>query len=552
MSFVSHFQAYVNAISSDYARILQSLFIAALSVSLWSIIFRRRKVQGVSTIGELPGPPSPSWWKGNLKQLTDLKNGWDFHRALAEYGPAVKLNGFFRNKLFYTFDPQAMHHILVKDAASFYRLRLRSSTLLFGKGLLSTGGEHHRKQRKMLNPVFSIAHMRSMMPTFYDVVDQLETALSNRVQNGPTEIDLLGWMARTALELIGQSGFGYSFDNMVEDAPKHKYSIVVKDLVPALSRLRVERDFILPFALKFIPTRVFNLSYEHVPMESSSRSPRYGHLHAPTFRDEAVARQIGRGKDILSVLMKENLQADNEDKLDEDEIIGQMTTFIFAAMDTTSNGMSRILHLLSSHQDVQDKMRQEIIEVRKNRPGERLSYDELVALPYLDAVCRETLRLYPPVSSIDRRSSEDRVVPLSRPVRGKDGISEVTEVFIPKSTTVVISILNANRSTDLWGPDALEWKPERWLTPLPESIMESKVPGVYAHLMTFSGGGRSCIGFKFSQLEMKVVISMLVENFKFSLPPKKDIFWQMSGISSPVVVGGDGHARLPLMVELAK
>jgi cytochrome P450 len=63
----------------------------------------------------------------------------------------------------------------------------------------------------------------------------------------------------------------------------------------------------------------------------------------------------------------------------------------FAAMDTTSGMLGRILFLLSLHQDVQDKLRQEITTARKS--GD-LSYDELVALPYLEAVCRETLRMY--------------------------------------------------------------------------------------------------------------------------------------------------------------
>jgi cytochrome P450 len=66
-------------------------------------------------------------------------------------------------------------------------------------------------------------------------------------------------------------------------------------------------------------------------------------------------------------------------------------TFTFAAMDTTSAALARILFLLSIHQDVQNKLHQEIIEARKS--GD-LSYDELVALPYFDAVCRETLRVY--------------------------------------------------------------------------------------------------------------------------------------------------------------
>jgi cytochrome P450 len=64
-------------------------------------------------------------------------------------------------------------------------------------------------------------------------------------------------------------------------------------------------------------------------------------------------------------------------------------------MDTTSNALSRILHLLATHPDVQNKLREEITAKFRSSDG-NISYDELVALPYLDAVCRETLRLYVP------------------------------------------------------------------------------------------------------------------------------------------------------------
>lgn len=71
-------------------------------------------------------------------------------------------------------------------------------------------------------------------------------------------------------------------------------------------------------------------------------------------------------------------------------------TFVFAATDTTSNALARIFDLLAQHQHVQDKLRQEILESCDSEDGTftDLSYDKLVELPYLDAVCRETLRLY--------------------------------------------------------------------------------------------------------------------------------------------------------------
>ncbi|KAJ3899493.1 cytochrome P450 [Lentinula edodes] len=218
--FLSHLQTHGNILVINYSSLLRSVFVAVLSASLWRLLFHRRKLHGVSHLGQLRGPRSQSWLKGNHSQLFNLERGWGFHRFLADqYGPTVQVKGFLGRKQLYTFDTKAMHHILVKEGALFQPHRIESGALLLGKGLLNTTGEHHRKQRKMLNPVFSIAHMRSMMPIFHTVVDQLRDALLHRVQNGPREIDLLEWMARTALELIGQSGFGYSFDNHQENHP---------------------------------------------------------------------------------------------------------------------------------------------------------------------------------------------------------------------------------------------------------------------------------------------------------------------------------------------
>ena len=153
--------------------------------------------------------------------------------------------------------------------------------------------------------------------------------------------------------------------------------------------------------------------------------------------DEAVERQVGEGKDILSILstlilfhlrdpstdsmvVRANMDASEEDKLDEAELVAQVGCvslifasnindltplrltrgLTFAAVDTTSNAISRTLHLLAEHQHIQEKLRLEIAEARAKTGS--LAYDELVSLPYLDAVCRESLRLYPPVSYLSR------------------------------------------------------------------------------------------------------------------------------------------------------
>ena len=113
---------------------------------------------------------------------------------------------------------------------------------------------------------------------------------------------------------------------------------------------------------------------------------------------------------------------------------------------------------------------------------------------------------------------QDAVLPLSQPIRGTDG-STIKQLAIPRGTNIVIALMACNRSKTLWGEDADEWKPERWLAPLPAAVERAAIPGVYSHMyvlspssgfceasaamrsltwsrlgrMTFLGGGRSCM-----------------------------------------------------------
>lgn len=79
------------------------------------------------------------------------------------------------------------------------------------------------------------------------------------------------------------------------------------------------------------------------------------------------------------------------------------------------------------------------------------------------------------------RCHQDSMLPVSRPVIGVDG-REMSEVFVPKGTKIFISTLASNRNAVIWGPDAYEWKPERWLSSLPDAVVNAKIPGVYSHL----------------------------------------------------------------------
>ncbi|EKM49762.1 uncharacterized protein PHACADRAFT_131561 [Phanerochaete carnosa HHB-10118-sp] len=534
---------------------LQLALAAALTWSLWRLL---RNFVIRSPLDNIPGPERPSFWTGHVKDLFG-RHGWDFHDRLArQYGSVSKVYSTLGTPGLYVYDPKALNSIVVKDQHTYEETSwfIKWNHMILGPTLFATLGEHHRKQRKMLNPVFSIVHMRYMTPIFYSVVHRLRGAISTKIDSASGEINLIEWMARTALELIGQGGLGYSFDPLVSDF-NNEFGAALKEFAPMTFAMQIWR-MLTPYYTSYIPLAIRRQIIRWAPhkkaqkmraisetMAAHSRMIYEGKVAALAQGDDAVVRQIGEGKDIISILIRANMDASEEDRLPEEEIIAQMSGLVLAATDTTSNALARTLHLLSEHQDVQDKVRAELVQASPD--GEDIPHDQLVGLPYLDAVCRESLRLHPPVSFLSRETREDIVMPLSEPLQGLDG-TPVGEIFVPKDTPIFVSIRGCNRNPAIWGEDALEWKPERWLAPLPKALSEAHVPGIYANLMTFLGGGRACIGLKFSQLEMKVVLAIMLRSFRF-LPSDKEIYWNLAGVNYPTV-GRDGiKAEMPMKVE---
>ncbi|KXN84323.1 Cytochrome P450 3A16 [Leucoagaricus sp. SymC.cos] len=528
-----------------------------------------------SPLDDIPGPPSRSWLLGNVTQLFNPR-GWGFHRHILEkFGRVVKLRGPFGERFLVTFDPKALHHIFVKDQYMYEESTAFTSrnAVFFGDGLLSSYGDKHKKQRKLLNPVFSINHMREMIPVFYEVTERLRKVLKKKLESGPQELDILHWVTRTALELIAQSGMGYSFDSLEDDENFHPYSASVKRftaLVGGPVGFLASR-YIFPLAAKFNFPRLKRFIVKQIPsqrvrdltdvvdiMHSTSLDIIKAKQEAMASPHPEVAAEIASKKDIISILMRANAVASEEERMSDEEVVGQVATLVFAGMDTTSSALARTLQLLAIHQGVQERLRDEVREAQRDG---QLTYDQLVSLPFLDAVCRETLRVYPPVNIAPLRTIQslcltyfrarkDMVLPLSKPIQDNSG-KEVTELYIKEGTNIAVSIMGANCDPDLWGPDSHEWKPERWLAPLPKAVEQAHMPGIYSHLMTFLGGGRACIGFKFSQLEMKVVLSVLMSSFKFSLS-QKAISWQMNGIASPAVEGPHGPSQQQLPVVMSR
>jgi cytochrome P450 len=246
---------------------------------------------------------------------------------------------------------------------------------------------------------------------------------------------------------------------------------------------------------------------------------------------------------------------------------------IFAGLETTTAAVARALYMLAKHPDVQQQLRAEIraahqvVGVNHSHAKDgfgsiRLSYDSLMNLPFLDAVVRETLRLYPSLPTLSRRTISAASVPLQFPVRSASG-KEINNIPVAKHQAVVISILAANHNQAVWGEDASEWKPERWLNSPQAGLKDGvRYTGVYSSMMTFLAGNRSCIGLKFAEMEIKDVLATLVLDIHFALPSEpdenghvKETHWNMTGFHKPVIKApaGDGETpHLPLSLRLVQ
>jgi len=175
--------------------------------------------------------------------------------------------------------------------------------------------------------------------------------------------------------------------------------------------------------------------------------------------------------------------------------------------------------------------------------------DDLNGLPYLDAVVRETLRLYPAAPSILREAMKDDCIPLGKPFTDKKGIVR-NEVRVRKGQIVMIPINVINRDISIWGEDAAEFKPERWAD-IPSAA--SFIPGVWANLLTFGGGPRACIGFRFSLVETKALLFALIRAFEIDLAVSpKDIGSSPKHIRHPILLTDPNNSnQMPLIVRPA-
>ncbi|XP_074550387.1 cytochrome P450 [Halichoeres trimaculatus] len=185
------------------------------------------------------------------------------------------------------------------------------------------------------------------------------------------------------------------------------------------------------------------------------------------------------------------------DKMTVTEILGSITELLLAGVDTTSNTISWCLYHLAKEPEIQEKLYQEVISVC---PGEKVPMsDDISHMPYLKAIIRETLRLYPVVPGNARITAENEVV--------------VGDHVFPKETLFHLCHYAASYDENIF-PDAHTFLPERWLRGAEEKFKQHPFGSV-----PFGFGIRACLGRRLAELEMYLLLSRLIKTYEVKPDP---------------------------------
>ena len=237
-------------------------------------------------------------------------------------------------------------------------------------------------------------------------------------------------------------------------------------------------------------------------------------------QSKKLSQTLSREKDIIALVVRDNSTASGniEGQLTFESMRDQVMTFLGGGHDTTATGVAWTLHLLAKYPSIQEKLRREIQAYfpflfspnSHDREDEsRLSEIDEDHLPYLNNVCRESLRYIPPIPFVIRQNSAD---------------DRLCGYRIPAGTLTFIYINTINRAPGFWGDTADTFDPDRW-----DQLPETYTANAY---MSFLHGPRGCIGRKFAETEMKTLLCCLLSMYRFDIDdtvddPEKWKMWRI-------------------------
>jgi len=375
-----------------------------------------------------------------------------------------------------TIDPVVIQHVLKANSENYHKSEIQKKRMghFLGKGLLTTEGEPWRTQRRLIQTGFERKQLEVLSSIMQDSLTDSLRDFDRQARIGP--VDICPVMMKITFAMVGRSLFGARLKEEDIDLISLAISTVQEFMV---------RQTIQPYLNPWFAVSGELSKHWHM------RNRAFGVLREYLQR----RRKEAPGHDLLQILM--DARYSDGQGMSDDLILSESMQLLVAGHETSSNALSWLLYLLSTHPDCVDRVRQEFDSVLCDKP---LSYSDVSKFEFTTQVILEALRLYPPFWMVDRMALAD---------------DRAGDVDIPKGSTVVVFIYGAHHSPQYWeSPESFD--PERF------AKAKEKQLTPFSHL-PFGAGPRGCIGGNYAMLQMLMILSVLLRKYDFNLVPGQTI-----------------------------
>ncbi|KAL4158332.1 hypothetical protein PRNP1_004110 [Phytophthora ramorum] len=418
--------------------------------------------------------------------------------------------------------PEIIEDVLRTHAESFGKGEYVHEVLsgLLGDGIIAVDGHKWARQRKTASNLFSLRELRESMATVVqDNVLTLNGIFQHAMGRGES-LDLFQLLNRFTFEVIAEIAFGIKFGGLATGS-KHpleaafncaQQRMFMRFLEPTwwwkLQRwLNVGPEGAFEKQVQIIDETCYSIISRSMKERKAKRSSH----DADTLEGSASTQR--QKSNIISLFLDgvSDDEAKAGDGLDPKFLRDIVVTFMTAGRDTTASALSWFFYTLSQHPQTEEKIRQEMASKLPELANGAVSSPSMLQaneLVYLEAALKETLRLYPAVPTNIREALEDVVL--------CDG------TVVKAGETVSWSTYALGRMPHVWGEDAKEFKPERWVDADGKLIAVS--PFKYP---LFSAGPRVCLGGKLALMEMKITAASVLSKYHFTIVPGQNVTYRI-------------------------
>ncbi|VVC25919.1 Cytochrome P450,Cytochrome P450, E-class, group IV [Cinara cedri] len=366
---------------------------------------------------------------------------------------------------------------------------------IMGQGIFTNDDiQKWKNNRKMVSGGLSFSMIKSFIPIFYEEANVLSEILNKKCDLKSKECDISIPVSMATMEMIGKTALDVTFN--AQNNSRHRF---IDNLQTTLQtwEYRITHPWYLSKTLfKWSKVsqkhdqsqQIINEFTDEIINEKFSKlnqNTEGNHKRNLETDDEVIGRKM---KTVIEILLE------NYHGMSHKQIREELITIMIGGQETTAMTNACTIFMLAHHQDVQDKVFEEIQTIFSTGDRDRPpTYEDMQQMTYLERVIKETLRLFPPLPIIARKLEEEMKI-------GKH--------LCPAGSSLLISPLYLQSSPEYYA-DPDKFDPDHFL---PDACHDRHP---YAFI-PFSAGFRNCIGIKYAMVQMKTVISTLVRENKFS------------------------------------